>query len=180
MGMNLERTYLYQLKKSHEKAVVEADPSAHWELLAPEKIGILLEIGPFDPKDGPVRINRGDLCYVAYLDGRLAHYSWVQRSGLHPITEAGMSVLVGSNEFWIYHCKTVEWARGRRLYPATLERIVKDHFSEGYSTAWIYTSRENLPSQKGILRAGFVPVETLDGLRVGSHHFRIGRANQGQ
>lgn len=157
-----------------------ADPSANWELLAPEKVGILSEIGPFDAKDGPLRFQRGDACYVAFLGGRLAHYSWVQRSGSHPITEAGVSVPVGSSEFWIYHCKTVGWARGRRLYPATLERIVNDHFAEGYSTAWIYTSIENIASQKGILRAGFIQVATLRALRVGSHYYRIGQASQGQ
>lgn len=149
-------------------------------MLAPGEAGILLELGPFDAKDGPLRFQRGDLCYVAYLDGRLAHYSWVQRSGLHPLTTAGVSVPVESGEFWIYHCKTADWARGRRIYPATLARITHDHFAEGYSTAWICTPMNNFSSQKGILRVGFVQVATLQALRVGSRYYHIGRAYHGQ
>lgn len=130
--------------------------------------------------DGLKRLHRGDLCYTVCVDGYLAHYSWVQRSGSHPITEAGLSVPVGSGEFWIYNVRTVERARGKRILPATLERIVNDHFEEGYCTAFIYTSRENIAAQKGILRAGFGLVATLGALRVGSHYYRTGHANQGQ
>ena len=157
-----------------------SDPSAHWELLPPEKAGMLAEIGGFDANDGSLRFQRGDVCYVVFIGDRLVHYSWVQRSGSHPIPGAGLSVPVGSGEFWIYHCRTVEHARGKGIYPATLERIVNDHFEEGYCTAWIYTTRENIASQKGILRAGFGLVATLGALRVGSHYYRMGHANHGQ
>jgi hypothetical protein len=149
-------------------------------MLAAEKVTWLLEIGPFEVGDGLQRLERGDLCYVAFLGGRLAHYSWVQRSGTHPITEAGMSVPIESGDFWIYHCRTVEWARGNGIYPATLERIVDDHFGAGYRTARIYTARKNIASQKGILLAGFDLVETQDAFRVGTHFYRLGRADQGQ
>jgi len=142
---------------------------------------MLAEIGPFATKDGPLRFQRGDVCCVAFLSGRLAHYSWVQRSGMHPTTEAGLSVPIERGEFWIYHYRTAELARGKRLYPATLQRIVvTDHLAEGYSTAWIYTSRENIASQQAIWRAGFGLVATLSALRVGSHYFRMGHTNQGQ
>lgn len=147
---------------------------------SPEQVGQLLEIGPFDRSDGLQRLKRGDLCYTVRVDGRLAHYSWVQRSGSHPITEAAETVPVESGEFWIYNCRTVDWAKGKRIYPATLERIINDHFAESYQTAWIYTTRENIASQKGILRAGFEQVATLSALRVGSRYFRLGRADQGQ
>jgi hypothetical protein len=157
---------------------VGTDPSANWKLLAPEKVGTLSDIGPFDPKDGLDRFQRGDVCYLAFLGDRLAHYAWVQRSGSHPVTVAGVSVPIGSGEFWIYHCRTVDWAKGKRIYPATLQRIVNGHFAEGYATAWIYTSRENIASQKGILRAGFIQVSTLSALRVGRRHFRLGRADR--
>jgi RimJ/RimL family protein N-acetyltransferase len=177
--LSVQRTYLYRISRPDEfSAAAAARPTLSWEPLSPEQTGRLLDIGPFDVKDGLQRLRRGDRCYTVYAGERLAHYSWVQRSASHPITEAGLSVPVGSGEFWIYHCRTAEWARGKGIYPATLERIVNEHFEAGYHTAWIYTSRENIASQKGILRAGFHQVATLDALRVGSHYFRIGRANQ--
>ena len=161
-------------------ATVAINKSSKCELLSPERVGRLLDVGPFDVSDGLKRLQRGDRCYTVCVDGRLAHYSWVQRSGSHPITEAGASVPVGSGEFWIYNCRTVERARRKGIYSATLERIVNDHFEEGYCTGWIYTSQENIASQKGILRAGFGLVATLVALRVGTHYYRIGRSHQGQ
>ena len=153
------------------------DPNLRWELLPAGGIGRLLDIGPFDVNDGLERLRRGDRCYTVSIDGRLAHYSWVQRSGSHPITEAGVRVAVARGEFFIYHCRTVEWARGKGIYPATLVRIVNDYYEEGCSSAWIYTTRENIASQRGILRAGFNLVARLEAVRLGSHYFRVGRAD---
>jgi hypothetical protein len=180
MGFSLQRTNLYRIARLDGWPASTDDKKLQWEPLAPERVDCLLEIGPFEVREGLERLRRGDQCYTVSLDGRLAHYSWVQRSGSHPMTEAGTSVPVARGEFWIYHCRTAEWARGRGIYPATLIRIVRDHFEAGYSTAWIYTTRENIASQKGILRAGFGLVAALDALRVGSHYYRLGRANQGQ
>jgi hypothetical protein len=174
--LSVQRTYLYRISKPEGWPVIAAnDKSPGWELLSPERVGQLLDIGPFDVSDGLQRLHSGERCYTVCIDGRLAHYSWVQRSGSHPITKAGVSVPVGSGEFWIYNCKTAEWAQGRGIYRAVLERIVNEHFEAGYCTAWIYTSRENIASQKGILRAGFGLVATLGALRVGSRYYRIGR-----
>jgi RimJ/RimL family protein N-acetyltransferase len=153
--------------------------SISWEPLSPERVSQLMDIGPFDVNDGLKRLHRGDGCYTVNIDGHLAHYSWVQRAGTHRIDEAGMSMPVESGEFWIYHCRTAESARGKGLYPATLERIVADHFADGYSTAWIYTTRENIASQKGILRAGFSLVATLSAVRIGNHYFPVRHSIQG-
>jgi hypothetical protein len=149
-------------------------------LLSSDQVGELREIGPFEASEGLIRLERGDCCYVVRSDGRLAHYSWVQRSGSHPITEAGLSSTVGTGEFWIYNCRTADWARGLRIYPSVLVRIVNEHFAQGNHTAWIYTSSANIASQKGILRAGFVQVATLRALRAGTHYFRISPKYQGQ
>jgi len=168
--------YLYRMSGPVEfSAAAAIDRNEGWELLSAEHVDWLLEIGPFDVSDGLLRLQRGDCCYTVRLDGRLAHYSWVQRSGLHPITEAGRSVLVGGGEFWIYHCRTAEWARGKGIYPATLERIVRDHFESGYSTAWIYTTQENFASQRGILRAGFGLQTTFTAIRLGNRYYRLGK-----
>ena len=179
-GLSIQRTYLYRISRPDGwSSTAGNDKSISWELLSPERIGQLLDIGPFDVSDGLKQLQRGDRCYTVSVDGHLAHYSWVQRSGSHPITEAGLSVPVASGEFWIYSCRTVECARGKGIYPATLQRIVNDHFEEGYRTAWIYTSRENIASQKGILRAGFGRVATLGAFRVGRHYYSMGRPNTG-
>jgi RimJ/RimL family protein N-acetyltransferase len=174
MGVSLARTNLYRLTKSSDLPRAEPNCNINWALLAPENVRTLTEIGPFDLNECSHRLQRGDLCYLAFLGDRLAHYSWVQRSGSHPITRAGVSVPVGSDEFWIYSCRTAEHARGKGIYPATLERIINDHFEQGYRNARIYASRENVASQKGILRAGFRLVAKFTAFRFGSHYYSIG------
>jgi hypothetical protein len=177
-GMSIRRTYLYRLSKSDEwPSSAHSDARVTCELLTPASIRQLEAIGRFDVKAGLKRLERGDRCYVVSVDGRPAHYSWVQRSAHHPITEAGVSVPVGKRDAWIYHCVTADWARGQRIYPVTLQRIVRDCFAEGDRAAWIYTSKQNVASQKGILRAGFGMVATLDAFRVGRRYIHVGRRN---
>ena len=173
--MSIGQTYLYRLSKTDGWSPAVQDERLKWELLSPGQVDQLADLGWFDQREGLERLRRGDRCYTVFIDGRLAHYSWVQRSSSHPITEAGVSVPVDNGAFWIYHCQTAEWARGRGLYPSTLERIVRDCFSDGDCTAWIYTAKKNIASQKGILRAGFGLVTTLHALRVGSQYFALDR-----
>jgi hypothetical protein len=172
--VGLQQTFLYRIAKGEGRPEA-AGAGIEWELLSPAQVGKLTEIGPFDPADGLERLRRGDRCYTVSIGGRLVHYSWVQRSGVHPITEAGIPVPVRDGEFWIYNCRTSDLARGKGIYPATLDRIVRDCFDQGCHTAWIYTSLENAASQKGILRAGFRQADTLRALRVGSRYFALGK-----
>jgi hypothetical protein len=179
LGVSVCRTDLYRLSNADARpAVTDSDGSVKWELLSRSRVGQLKDVGWFDSNEFVQRLRRGDRCYTASIDGRVAHYSWVQRSASHPITEAGVSGPAGNGAFWIYHCITADWAKGRRIYPATLERIVRDCFAEGDHTAWIYTAKRNVASQHGILRAGFTHVATLNSLRVGRHYFCIGRRDQ--
>jgi hypothetical protein len=174
LGMSIGQTYLYRLSKTDGWSSAAQDGRLTWELLNPSQVGKLSQIGWFDENEGLERLRRGDRCYTVSIDGRLAHYSWVQRSSSHPITEAGVSVPVDNGAFWIYHCQTATWARGQGLYPATLERIVQDCFAEGDCTAWIYTSKRNVASQKGIRQAGFDFVTALNAFRMGSQYFPLG------
>jgi hypothetical protein len=176
-GLRSEQTYLYCLRQPGRPQQLSS-MGLTWAPLSLEDGLKLREIGPFEISLAAPRFARGDLCYGGYIDGRLAHYSWVQRSGLHRIHEAGLSETVAPGEFWIYHCRTAEWARGRGIYPATLARIVGDLFDSGDKAAWIYTTRENISSQKGIARAGFQQVKTLPAVRFGGHYYP--RRLQGQ
>jgi RimJ/RimL family protein N-acetyltransferase len=180
-GLSIQWTYLYRISRpAGWKATLPVDEGVRCELLLPENVSRLSEIEPFDVSEGLQRLRRGDCCYTVCTDGQPVHFSWVQRSGLHPISDGGVSIPTGNGEFWIYHCSTVKWARGKGIYPATLKRIVEDHFSAGYGIAWIYTTRSNIASQRGILRAGFSKVATLRAIRAGSRHFRLGRTDQAQ
>jgi hypothetical protein len=130
------------------------------------EIELLAQIGPIDRELARSRFARGDTCYVAYLCGRIAHFAWAQRSGRHWIADAGRTVDVLGGHLWIYHCLTAEWARGHRIYPAVLSHVVRTARLE-FREIWIYTTADNVASQRGILRAGFQMLGQLDAFAIG-------------
>lgn len=127
--------------------------------------------------DAPLIARRkedGDECRTVAIDGRIAHYSWIKRSGEIDLMEVGIKEPVQRGEFWIYHCWTEPWARGRRIYPAVLNHILHEQFDAGMRCARIYTLRSNAASQRGIARAPFRYTGSVKSLRVGKHYFHIG------
>lgn len=112
------------------------------------------------------RLNHGDHCFFAWLDEQLVHYSWVQTRGIHSIIPAGMKREISPGEFWIYDCRTAEPARGQRVYPFVLVSLLQQFLQQGFCNAHIYTTQNNLISQKGILRAGFQLYKTIKAISL--------------
>ena len=120
-----------------------------------------------------MRVRRGDLCYLVYVDGALAHYSWVQFKGTMEIISNAVTCDLKEGQFWVFDCCTAGWAKGRKIYPWTISRIVSDFFAQRLSTALIATSEHNIASQNGIRRAGFKQCATFKELRFGEHYFAM-------
>lgn len=119
------------------------------------------------------RLNSHSSLYLGYLDGCVAHHSWVQYRGVHRIISAGVEYVVGDGEICIYHCFTRPYARGKSLYPLVLSHILSNYFAAGYTSAIIYTSKRNHSSQKGILKSGFLKVSTLKSLKIGKFYIPL-------
>lgn len=60
----------------------------------------------------------------------------------------------------ISHCGTVPCLRGRGLYPAMLTQIIRELAVEGVAYVVIHCADWNVPSRRGIERAGFNPIGT--------------------
>lgn len=180
-GVSIRRTLLYRRTKPEGWSARPADyQGLEWRLLSADQMGCLRESEGLDVELGMERLRRGDTCHSIWLNGRLAHTGWSQVSGSHLISDACLSVPVAGGEFWIYNGWTGEWARRKGIYNAAIEHMVTEHFRAGYHTAWVYTSQENVISQKGIVRNGFTHVRTFTALRVGTNYFRLGQADHGQ
>lgn len=174
LPIGFEETYVYRLESSDARARCELDvPGARIEPLSLHDLPRLAELGPTSETECVARMQRGDACYGAWLGDTLVHAAWVQRAGSHVIEPPGMTREVGAGEIWIYNCRTLETHRGRGLYPATLAWIVGDHAGAGGTAAWIYTSAQNLASQRGIARAGFVLDERLRAIRIGRDYVAL-------
>ena len=169
VGVGLESTHVYRLTRHDPIADVVPAIDVRYEQLDEAGLDQLATLGPLDRDECEARLARGDGCYAAFAEDGLAHYSWVQRAGIHPIDAAGLDVEIAPHELWIFNCRTSEAHRGQSLYPAMLQHLVLDHFDLGFETAWIYTSKDNVASQHGIERVGFVQVDTLRALRIGRY-----------
>lgn len=172
-GIGIERTILYHLTSAEPVPRLRFAPGVSLDSLSPNSVSILGEGDATDPALIEERLRSGDVCYLAYLHGRLAHHSWVKCSGIQQVSEAGRSYPVAPGEFWIYHCWTAPWARGRCIYPCVLTAMVNEHFRWGFTTARIYTTAGNGASQRAIARAGFRMGPVLRSLRLGRRHFPL-------
>jgi phospholipase/carboxylesterase len=103
------------------------------------------------------RFDDGRHCYIGRIEGRLATYGWVTFDE-EDIGELSLSIRLKAGEAYIWNCATLPAYRGQRLYPALLTHIVGELHHQGLQRIWIGTDADNLPSQSGIVLAGFQPI----------------------
>lgn len=106
------------------------------------------------------RLSSGRRCYTAWVGSQLAGYGWVSFGG-EDVGELGIHLQLQPCEAYVWDCYTLPAFRGKRVYPALLAWILHVLSSEGLCWTWIGADRDNLPSQQGIDRAGFMRVADL-------------------
>jgi ribosomal protein S18 acetylase RimI-like enzyme len=111
------------------------------------------------------RFELGRRCYAARVDGRLAAYGWVSFDE-ELVGELNLRLCLLPGEAYIWNCATLPAFRRNHLYSALLVYIVGELKSAHLSRAWIGADLDNLPSQRGIARAGFTYVADLFIARV--------------
>jgi RimJ/RimL family protein N-acetyltransferase len=174
VGIGVEATLFYEFVAGDLIPDVPVTAGVTVLRVPPERSATMLRQAPGrELKLWQERLQAGDICYTAFLDGRLAHHSWVKRAGIQPVPEAARNYTVAPGEFWIYHCWTAAWARGKRIYPSVLAWIIREHINEGFTRARIYTTTSNIASQHGIARAGFRLRYTLRAIRFGAFRLKL-------
>jgi hypothetical protein len=140
---------------------IELQPGDRVEALDPDQSECLLDIHEVDPAEDRGKLDRQEKCFIGWSLGRPAHFSWVQDVGVHDIRGTWRRDRIHPGDFWIYSCRTADWARGRRLYPAALVTILRTYRKQNYQRALIYVAEHNAASINGIERAGFVLSEKI-------------------
>ena len=118
------------------------------------------------------RLRDGRRPYAVETDGIIASFGWVALSA-EPIGDLGISFQLQPDEAYIYDCATRPDYRGRGYYPALLRFMAADLHRIGRHRAWIGTAPGNVPSQRGILRAGFTKIADVHVNRGDSGTFTV-------
>ncbi len=121
------------------------------------------------------RLTGTTACFLAELDGRIVHASWVTTSGawtrelqLYVVPPRGEGRLNAGGEAYVYESFTRPEARGRGAYPQVLRHISIWAAAAGLTRVWVAVESTNAASLKAITKAGFSPgFELSFGRRLG-------------
>jgi hypothetical protein len=117
-------------------------------------------MGLEDPAEVLQRFAAGKRCYIGNVEGVLATYGWVTFDE-EGIGELHLRMRMAPGDAYIWNCATLPAYRGLRLYPALLGYMVNELRAEGLQRIWIGADADNLPSQKGMVLAGFQPIADM-------------------
>jgi hypothetical protein len=146
----------------------EMPAEAHLRRIGVEEIGVLREVWPVPLDKMCERLHNGHYCYAIYLGDRIAHYMWVQVGGRHWIKPAARHITIQDNDVVFYHVRVAEWARGQHLSVLGYTEVLRIFSKMGQRAAWVYTTMDNLPSQKTIQRSGWMSYTCFRALSWGT------------
>jgi ribosomal protein S18 acetylase RimI-like enzyme len=106
------------------------------------------------------RLASGRQCYAAWVDDQVAAYGWVSFVE-EDIGELNLRIKLLPGEAYIWDCATLPAFREKLLYSALLIYILGELRAQDLCRAWIGADYDNIPSQKGMARAGFHHVADL-------------------
>lgn len=130
---------------------------------SPKDISLLVDF-PDETNEVAVRerakyfFDKGGELFLVFSEGKLVHiahlcyYPGIRETHpleIHPISE------LKEDEVFIGFCQTHPEFRGKGIYPATLQHIVRYAVAQNKKRCFISSSPANLASIRGIERAGF-------------------------
>ncbi len=118
---------------------------------------IAAAMGGCMPGDALKRFEAGRQCYTAWVGDNLAGYGWVSFDDEY-VGELNLRVRLLPGEAYIWDCFTVPTYRQQGIYSALLAYILGKLRRDGLRRAWIGADLDNVASQRGIARAGFLAV----------------------
>lgn len=107
------------------------------------------------------RFVNGGICFlVKDEEEKLVHYAWACL-GRRYIEFVDKNIRLNSSEAFIFNCYTFEEYRGLSIYPWTLVKIQEYFKRNDFKKIYIDALPRNVPSTKGIKKAGFIPYSKL-------------------
>jgi GNAT superfamily N-acetyltransferase len=116
--------------------------------------GFLAQLHDIDEAAIQARFDEGARCYVAFLDDIPVGYGWVGTKVGH-IREVGLEWTLGEPDCVLWDFVTLPAYRGRGVYPHLLQAIIRAELAHT-ERFWIGHQGQNVASQRGIQKAGFI------------------------
>lgn len=116
--------------------------------------GLLAQLHRLDEDAIQARFDEGAHCYVAFLKDTPAGYGWVGTKVGH-IREIGLEWTLGEPDCVLWDFVTLPAYRGRGVYPHLLQAIIRAEAAHA-ERFWIGHQGQNVASQRGIQKAGFI------------------------
>lgn len=141
--------------------------------IKPYKVDLLLY--GIQKGEGPLEYSGKKLSFPLNFESDISSYVIRQKSVLiHKSKIFKSSRLLKSFGFsnpfiTIGDCLTDEAYKGQGIYPAVLSHIIKDHSAE--KAIFMLVSPDNIPSIRGIEKAGFKKIARLECLKIGPFYF---------
>jgi ribosomal protein S18 acetylase RimI-like enzyme len=106
------------------------------------------------------RLHSNRRCFSLKVAGQITSYGWVTR-GAECVGELERTFHLHDDEAYIWDCGTVPAMRRQRCYSALLSHLIHLLYREAVPRIWIGASRQNRPSIRAFVSAGFQPVVDL-------------------
>jgi ribosomal protein S18 acetylase RimI-like enzyme len=152
---------IWMLNLDQEPTAVIPRLQADFRRVTPDLApALVVSTGSLSLSEITKRLEGGRQCYAAWVDDQVAAYGWVSFEE-EEIGELNLRIKLEPGEAYIWDCATLPAFREKLLYSALLIYILGQLRAQNLCRVWIGADHDNLPSQKGMMRAGFDHVADL-------------------
>jgi len=139
------------------EAAAEPDPSIEIKELTHSDVEQMLKVMYLSRADIYNRFDRGDRCFAVLDGGKIVTYIWAQFI-IKRMGELLLDFKLKPNQVWFYNAVTIKNARGRGYYRNIMRYTAKTLRAEGFDELFGYSEQRNLPSIRGLEKAGYTRI----------------------
>jgi RimJ/RimL family protein N-acetyltransferase len=163
----LKRLILIERDLSQPVEPIPCDLDFRMALLGPEEIDTYLAYRPERTRgELTQRFERGSVCFVAWIDGRIVSDAWYQR-GEAWIEDIGRRFALERDKAYAYDAHTVPPLRGQSVAPARAALALDYLRQDGVRRAVAFVLPENGPARRSPVKSGWTPFGTAGFVRLG-------------
>jgi GNAT superfamily N-acetyltransferase len=119
-----------------------------------------------DAEDVRRRLQAGDECFAAWVEGRIVHACWVS-TGTARITFLGRALDLAPDEIYADESYTAPGFRGHNVAAQRSAAMARHYRAAGYRRSLAVVFPENRPAWRAAEKAGYRPLAVLGYVRLG-------------